>query len=85
MGMQAENTRWIEMWVVNDADYYFAAQEIARECQEADEYEDLREFIERSLTSAKEGSAAWHTARELSAADYDRVDWQEIAESLTEE
>lgn len=75
-----ENTHWVSVWVSNDADYYFDALELA-----STDVGKMAGFIRYSLRHAPRNSSAWHTAREMSAADYDTVDWQEIADTLTAE
>lgn len=77
-----ETTRWIEMWISNDADHYFGALD----CATADPSgHELMIYIRNALERAPHGSAAWHTRRELSAADLEsRVDWADIAATLTD-
>jgi hypothetical protein len=74
-----ENTRWVEVWIINDGDYHDRALELATD----GDTDGLGEYLTESLKGAPEGSGAWHTAQEMSDADYGRVDWKEIAETLT--
>lgn len=75
--LDKEATDYVDMWINNDGDYYEAACELA-----ATSIEDLANFLMDTLRDAPEGSAAWHTMRELSANDLQRIEWPEIAMSL---
>lgn len=75
-----ENTEWVSVWIVNDAEFYEPAREAARIGAA-----ELGEFLTRTLQYAYPESAAWYTAREMSENDYDRVDWAEIASDLLAE
>lgn len=72
-----ENTEWVAVWIVNDGDYYFTAQEYAREG-----VDELAVYLTDVLHAASPNTGAWHTAQELSANDYERIDWQSIADDL---
>lgn len=79
----AENTRWVEVWAVNASDHYGDLQAAASEGPEA-----LRELVYELWTNAKEGgdhSGTYYQAREMSEADYELVDWAEVAETLPSE
>ena len=77
----AEVTRWVELWLINDGDYYPQALDLAL----AGEVEELGKWVSGVLRTARMPSAAWHTARELAPNDYARVDWADIARTLTAE
>lgn len=72
-----ENTRWIEVWAVNDPEHYGTLQAAAEEGPDA-----LRAEVERIYKNAPPESQAWYQAKEMSDSDYGRVDWQEVADSL---
>lgn len=77
MSIIEENTNWISTWIVNDESYCWQAKNVA------DDPASLAEFIIESLQDAPVDSGAWYTAQEMTPADYDRVDWAEIAATLT--
>lgn len=74
-----ENTHWISIWITNDYEYYHGGRAVG------DDPDALREYVEQALQDAPDGSAAWHTAREMSTADYDLVDWVEILHDLSDD
>lgn len=76
-----EVTDWVSVWLVNDSDTYFGALDAAR----CGDLETLESFVVETLKGAPEHSGAWYTAQELSANDYERIDWQDIADTLTAE
>lgn len=73
-----ENTDWISTWIINDPEYYDEALYLAGEGS----WSSLGDYLMRVLKSAPEGSGAWHTAQEMTATDYGRVDWKEIMNTL---
>ena len=75
-----ENTRWIEVWVLNDIEYYGEALEKAKEGADV-----LRDYLTKVLQNAPKDSVAYTTAKEMRGSDYDKVDWAEVAETLTAE
>ena len=77
-----ENTDWVATWAVNAADHYAALQDAASEGSDA-----LRALVYHVWTNATEEShenGAYYQAREMSEADYDSVDWDEVARLLDE-
>lgn len=75
-----ENTQWVETWAVNAADYYGALQDAASDGPDA-----LRELVHQIWTDATEENHAnggYYQARHMSEADYDSVDWSEVASTL---
>jgi hypothetical protein len=82
-GTDAENTRWVEVWAVNAGDHYAALQSAA-----SDGPDTLKEFVHNVWTNATEDkheNGAYYQAREMSEADYDSVDWTEVAATLLSE
>lgn len=72
-----ENTRWVEVWIINDPDHQPTAMEEAQAGPEA-----LERYVTEVLRNAKVDSQPWYIARELSHSDYQTIDWAEIAETL---
>lgn len=77
MQTDEENTRWVEVWALNSVDYYDRLLKAAD--QGAD---DLRELVEQLWDNPPEDSTEYYQAREMAHDDYDRVDWQEVANTL---
>jgi hypothetical protein len=75
-----ENTRWVYVWVSNDPDetIYFEALRIAK----TGDTDKLREFIVDTLRGAKEETSAWYINKEMTDADFETVDWEEIRADL---
>lgn len=73
-----ENTQWVYTWVANDPLYYDDAVRLARE---GSAYA-LGDWLIRQLREAPEDSGAHYTNREMSAEDWQYVDWEEIREAL---
>lgn len=71
-------TRLVGVWLANDHDPYFELGPLAAEGAVA----QLAQRATEILTTARKGSAAWYTAQELAPADYDRVDWAEVARDV---
>jgi hypothetical protein len=79
-----ENTRWISVWIINDGDYYWRARDVADTARQLDDYSILQEHIAEILASrATETVKA--VVREMSEADMDTVDWEEVANDLLSE
>lgn len=76
----AVNTRWVEVWIINDADHYPYAQDAARVGAR-----ELEDYVRGVLRTAPKPTTAWYVAQEMSANDYDTVDWQEISDTLLDE
>jgi hypothetical protein len=72
-----ENTDWVGKWIINDPEYYYEAQEKAREG-----VRELESFLLNLLQNAQECTVAWYVAQEMTPADYSWVDWNEIREDL---
>lgn len=73
-----QNTEYIRTWIVNDQEYYDEALRLA----EAGDMEGLENFIINSLREASEGTDAYYTNQNMTDADFDTVDWDEIAVCL---
>jgi hypothetical protein len=78
--LSEEITHLVSAWIESDQPYYHLARDIASYDVSA-----MAAILTEVLKSAMPATAAWHTARELSAADYDKVNWQEIADTLLAE
>lgn len=78
---RAALTDMVETWIINDGQYYFEARERARDG--AEELGQYLRFVLR-VPSARNGFAE-EVANELAPNDYDRIDWQQIAETLLAE
>jgi hypothetical protein len=76
-----DNTRWICLWIINDPVHYDAAQRAAQNARDVDIYDILRMWVEaafaRTATPAIE-----YISREMTDADMDTVDWEEVASDL---
>lgn len=72
------STEYVSTWICNDGDYYEAARTLAL----GKDLAGLAEYVTNVLDAAREGSAAWHTRRELSANDMLRIEWLEVATDL---
>lgn len=85
-GTAEENTRWISVWIINDPGHYDAAQEAAELAREMEDYGHMRAHIagifRESFEQGEEETAVAYIAREMSEADMDLVDWEEVASDL---
>lgn len=83
LGPNGENwpTHSVALWITNDEPYYWEAKKRA----EASDIDGLRKYLTKALKEAKEPSAAWYTAQDLSPNDYDRIDWEAVAGDLVGE
>ena len=74
------NTQYIATWILGDSDegQYNKAVRIA----EGGDIDKLSEFLIFQLRNASTGTGAYYTSREMSDADLETVDWNEIRESL---
>jgi len=77
----AEVTDAVSEWVSNDAGVYGVALVLAQ----AGDDEALGAILSGILQRSVEGDQAYYVARELSPADYDRVDWTAIGDRLDED
>jgi hypothetical protein len=71
------NTRWVEVWIINDPVHQPTAMEEAEAGPKA-----LEQYVTGVLRNAKPDSEPWYIARELSHSDYQTIDWEEIAATL---
>lgn len=83
MSTAEENTHWIGVWIVNDFDVYFDAQDAAREAHEKGDYTIMRDFVERVFLRGETDTVRL-TAQEMSRSDMNSVDWREIACDLVD-
>lgn len=85
-GTVEENTRWIGVWIINDPLHFDAAQRAAEFARDLEDYGYLRSYVadlfRRSFQAGDEESAVAYAAREMSEADMDLVDWEEVASDL---
>lgn len=72
------NTDYLETWIINDPAYYDEARRLA----EAGDIDALREYATKSLRSAPKETGAWYTSRQMSDADLETVDWDDVRETL---
>lgn len=70
-------TDQVASWIVNDSEYYYQAQELARARPGA-----LALLLKGIIQAAKPFQAPWHVGQVLSPGDYDEVDWDEVARQL---
>lgn len=77
MQTDEENTRWVEVWAVNSPEYYDRLVNVAEDGPDA-----LRGLVEELWRDAPDGSTEMYQAREMRHGDYDRVDWQEVTDTL---
>lgn len=83
-GTREENTRWISVWIINDPDFYWEAQAFAAQAGETQDFGLLRGYVE-DLFRRCPTETVRAVAREMSEADMDLVDWEEVASDLQEE
>lgn len=70
-------THLVQVWIENDGEHIVDAQAYARQGADV-----LADHLTEILRQARRSSAPWQTAQELAPNDYDRVDWQGIANDL---
>lgn len=72
-------THKVSVWIENDFQFNPTAVSLAHHvgCGA------LRHYLSVILKAAAPYSAAWQTAQDMAPNDYDRVDWQEIFDTLT--
>jgi len=71
-------THQVSVWICNDGDLIEAARAAVR-------VGDLARWVKQTIRSAPRYSSPWHVGQELAANDYDRVDWQSVADDLRPE
>ena len=80
-----EAQRTLEVWVLNDVDYYDYFCRLAKECRQDRDYTALADAVHKTLRGAKAESTAWYARKDLSDRDLMHVSWLELAEMLLAE
>lgn len=75
-------TETVRLWIINDGDYYDRAWTLAHHWLEWGG-QDFELYITGTLRDARRESVPWYVARNLSANDYDLIDWHSLATDLT--
>jgi hypothetical protein len=75
-------TDQVSLWIANDSDYVEQARSFIRT---EGSVSALGDFLVRVIKSAPQFSAPWQVAQELSANDFGRIHWQDVADELRED
>lgn len=88
MGFDDSVTEMVSTWIISESDLDEHSGARKRVAEHASDYaqagndDGLRAYITAQLRKARRYSAAREVADELSANDYDRIDWSEVSAAL---
>lgn len=88
MSLDPDVTDMVATWIISESDFldhkgaHKRIAEHANDYAAANDLDGLRTFTTSVLRHARGNSAAREVADELSANDYDRINWSEIAAAL---
>ena len=72
-------TDQVKLWIANNDNHVEAVQSFIRT---EGSVAGMADYLIRVIRSAEPRTAPWHVAQELSANDYARINWQDVAREL---
>lgn len=82
-----EVTMQVGLWLANEGDFDpkhdgKRVAEVAAEFARAEDYTALADYATGLIKRAVSSQAAWHVKQELASNDFDRINWEDVAQEL---